>query len=658
MLNRENSLIREDHNKLLIAAIVVALAVVAGLPRFWNLGELGFFGDEETTSLPSLALAVDGDAVMPSGMPYNRAISQTWANAQSAKLFGLSSEFSYRLPSAVSGTLTVVAVFLLLTPFCGKYVAAVAAVLLALSEWNIILSRTARMYGPFLLCFLTCALSTWLWATSRKPAYFVLSAVSFVGAATLHALSVLCAIIPLLLLAFPDKNKVRQHWLLILSGAMGGAAWATARYLHNVPFRTWPVSDGRTRVPVSGESAGDELAQSLFEIVGLQGVAWLFLIAGLAIGLYVLNTLNLYRPDRPAYRWRSIALSLLIIGACIGACLAYLHASFILVLLFLIMYPDSKIELLKKTWPAIAAVALIAAVHTIVLATDLSTWDLAKRIIGHPYPTILVFAEAMPVLVTLFLASVVILALSDYEDSSAPARLFCIAAILPLFAVGLFGGAPIRYLTTVYPFIVLTPVAVAIPLIQRFLDPMTSNARRLSLAALGIVSIVGVPSHSVYAAIGSATITYGDNRASMQLPFYPDHKNPGLFVKQMMRDEDVVIAEDALQQAWYVGDVDYWFRSPRIEARFHYIDPNDGRQKDIYVSSEILSAGDIEAVLNAAGGRVFYITSGELVGKEQWYLDEDQSDWLTKLRELRTPLMIGQDGQTAVYCLNCDARLD
>ena len=131
--------------------ITVALTFVATIPRLYDLGSLGFYGDEETTALPARALALGHDVKMPSGMPYNRALPLTWLNAQSAKIFGLNQEVSYRIPSAFFGILTIPLLFLFARSFVGVNVALIAALLLALSEWHIATSREARMYSSILL---------------------------------------------------------------------------------------------------------------------------------------------------------------------------------------------------------------------------------------------------------------------------------------------------------------------------------------------------------------------------------------------------------------------------------------------------------------------------------------------------------------------------
>ena len=115
-------------NKILLLTLL--LTVIAALPRLYHLGDLGFYMDEETTAFASRSMAETGEPQMPSGMPYYRSLPHTWLNSISAKTFGLDNEYSYRLPSALFGILTIPLIFLLARPFTGTSIAFLAALLL------------------------------------------------------------------------------------------------------------------------------------------------------------------------------------------------------------------------------------------------------------------------------------------------------------------------------------------------------------------------------------------------------------------------------------------------------------------------------------------------------------------------------------------------
>ena len=137
-----------------ISLLTLLLIIIAALPRMYQLGYLGFYGDEETTAFASRSIVEGKFPQMPSGMPYHRSLPDSWINSVSARIFGLDQEFSYRLPSAIFGILTVPLIFLIARSYVGLQIAFIAALLLSLSEWHIIISRLARMYSPFLFFYI------------------------------------------------------------------------------------------------------------------------------------------------------------------------------------------------------------------------------------------------------------------------------------------------------------------------------------------------------------------------------------------------------------------------------------------------------------------------------------------------------------------------
>ena len=153
----------QRHRRMWLLAAVLALTAGAAALRLHDLGALGFFGDEETTALAARSLAEGGDAAMPSGMPYRRALPYTWLNALSARVVGLDAELGYRLPAALLGAATIPVVCGATAAVAGPGAGLVAGALLATSAWHLVWSRTARMYAPALLAALAFFWVAWLW---------------------------------------------------------------------------------------------------------------------------------------------------------------------------------------------------------------------------------------------------------------------------------------------------------------------------------------------------------------------------------------------------------------------------------------------------------------------------------------------------------------
>ena len=85
--------------------LFLMLAVAAYL-RFQGLGSLSLYGDEELSALAVQGILSDGYPHMPSGMAYWRAVPYSYLAAGCALLGGMT-EFSFRLPSAIFGVLTI-----------------------------------------------------------------------------------------------------------------------------------------------------------------------------------------------------------------------------------------------------------------------------------------------------------------------------------------------------------------------------------------------------------------------------------------------------------------------------------------------------------------------------------------------------------------------
>jgi hypothetical protein len=95
---------------------------------------------------------------------------------------------------------------------------------------------------------------------------------------------------------------------------------------------------------------------------------------------------------------------------------------------------------------------------------------------------------------------------------------------------------------------------------------------------------------------------------------HPDHKGAAEFMlRQNLVPEDVIIAEDVLQQTYYLGkgQVDYWLMS-RAHAR-RYVELKDGKIRDFYTGAGVISSAKMleDLLQRERGHRIFVIGSGE-----------------------------------------------
>ncbi len=631
---------------------VVLLLVLAAPPRLVDLGKLGFYADEETSAFPARALADGQGPRMPSGMPYYRALPLTWLESATARLLGVEREVAYRIPVAILGVLTVPLLFLLGRLLVGGPAALIASILLAFSEWHLVFSRQARMYVPLLFVFLAAAYAMWLWARTGKRRHMLAAVLLGILSVTVHAAGALVFLFLLLPLALLRRLRASAAALLTAAGLIVASGYAYSRYFVGAPYRLWDASghlSANLRAPespvLSGHGFdGEHLVTAALALVGIGLGFW--------SAAHSLSTLG-----ARISRFRQAAV--LSAAAAAGGLLfsGHLHGSALAGLVFLLLQPGQGIKLTRRLWVSIGIGAVVGLTWFTITSIDHGTAAALQRLISFPFPYLGLVARQFPLIVILFLAATVWLALVRSDGKQSGARACAIAAILIIAAVGAarpWGGT--RFVFPAYPFLLLVTarglVAALAPLKRwRF---FAGEGRRTTLAIAIAVSGI-LTGHGIPQAWSMVTLDYGEpvNEWMHMYAFRPDHKGPGEFVRRMRLPGDLVIAEDPLQQRWYAGAADYWFRS-LADARVFLYRAEDGHLRDIYVGSAIIGdRAHLNSIIDQAQGKIWLITSGETYSARSYYLDPWQQHWLDSLELAREPSFKGRDQATNAYCLNC-----
>jgi hypothetical protein len=93
---------------------------------------------------------------------------------------------------------------------------------------------------------------------------------------------------------------------------------------------------------------------------------------------------------------------------------------------------------------------------------------------------------------------------------------------------------------------------------------------------------------------------------------HPDHKGAAEFVTRVHPGpHDIIIAEDVLQQTYYLGHVDYWLQNKQVAMAFmHQV---HGRWLDFYTGTPLIGSGsELEQVVERPDrGAIYVIGSGE-----------------------------------------------
>ena len=142
--------------------IVLGAIVVIGLfLRFFELARNPLWLDEATTNF--LAIQPDLVSVVNAAAGDHHAPLH-FVTIWFIKFIG-SSEFLLRLPSALAGTLTIIAVFFIAKELYDEDAGLIAAALLAVSPFHIYYSQEARMYG---MVVLFVSLAVWMFLRAGR----------------------------------------------------------------------------------------------------------------------------------------------------------------------------------------------------------------------------------------------------------------------------------------------------------------------------------------------------------------------------------------------------------------------------------------------------------------------------------------------------------
>lgn len=629
------------------AAIAVTLLILGLVPRMVNLGNLSFYADEETSAMPARALLEGSGPVFPSGMEYRRALPLTYVMALSASVVGADEELAYRLPAALLGALTVVFLFLFGRTFTGDGVAVVAALLLALSEWHLVYSRQARMYAVLVLLVFVAGWGLYRWILEKNAKAALIGLAGYSMAVLVHLFAVFAIIIPLAATMIPGMRQVRPWRILVLAAAgVLLALWVNEGWV-GVPFRNAVANGERYPALTGGVLAESGSLPVVLQVVGL-AIA-LFAGSGPLSDMYAKCTTVLAR----------LGVLTLGVGSLVLVGIGQLYGSLLTVLALLILSDTPTPSALSKRWLHLSILGILAVfwLGFAVVANGLTLAAL-RLLSSAPHPHLYYIAQQFPALILLFVTTCLVFAISSPTAVTTGARVCAATVLISHILIGLSTAAEAtRYYLHLYPLILLVAaygmVAVGRVALRR------GPAWAAPLLACVLVFTGAIGGHGVGLAVNVVTLRHGEavNSRVHIFPFRPDHRGPGQFVRERLRPDDVVIAEDVLQQQWYAGRADWFLRNPADIRAFlrpagHHV------WEEIYVEAKILDDVNLARLLDTQLSRVWIITSGEVHNMREWYLTERQRVWLDGIERSRQALFVGSDGVSSVYCIGCKGLPD
>jgi len=608
---------------------LLALFVIAGaVLRFWGLGSVGLHApDEDTMALPALHLAQFGEPLYPSGMPYYRGILQTYLMAASINAFG-DSEWSMRLPSALCGVLLIVLAYVVGRRFLQPAwnLAFVAAV--AFLPEMIILSQTARMYVFLLACVAAFLALLFAWERSGRMGWLAAAFAVLVLGLQFHLLMIFAT--PMLL--YPGLRHADPRRLLLGAAACVGAFaayewmnhWVAGYYLNDEPEQIAAL------LGVDAGSASVSHRRS-------PRFAWWVIGLGTVVAA-TLAWLVARRVSGAAGRAATGVLLFLALGA---QWLLNYHVALVLMVAGLVVAARNGLRARAPLAALLVAVLAVAVAHVLWLqAAGIGTRGVIIRtMIGQA--AVFSFLHYLPVSLGAFALTAAGAAVALFDVArrrTVPdVWLFVLLAVwLPLFAVGLFDRNPyFRYMSVALLPLLLAAFATVQWLLPRLAGPSRASSRRVVpvaavVACLAVVNPVEVAQ--------SVKPQYGE---------YPDHKGAAEYIKSLaLGPRDVIVAEDAIMQTYYLGHVDYVLTDVQNAMEFSYV--VDDEVREIYSGARTIATGhQLQSLLDAVDrGDLYIVGSGEnFVRGRRWQRGTEIDGILAKLEVVWR----GRDGRTVVW---------
>lgn len=200
---------------------IILFTILGGILRFYRLGDIpaGLHRDEAFLGYNAYSILKTARDMNGNFLPINLQSflyspgGYAYLSIPFIALFGLSA-FAVRFASALFGTCTVILVYFLVRELFGQSsrnskLALAASFLMAISPWNINLSRTATENIPVTFFILLSTLLYLLWIRRDKPIFVFLSFASFAITLTLYQAprAFLPLFIPLLIFLYRPKPK-------------------------------------------------------------------------------------------------------------------------------------------------------------------------------------------------------------------------------------------------------------------------------------------------------------------------------------------------------------------------------------------------------------------------------------------------------------------
>jgi hypothetical protein len=593
---------------------LAAIVALGAYLRLHDLGVLGFRWDEDLSGLAVRAILEKGVPELPSGMIYLRGGIFSHLMAASASLFGFS-EFALRLPAALFGIALIPVAYVFGSALFGRAVGLVTAALLAVSFWDVDLSRYARFYSAFSVFYVATLYTIWRFRVKApSTAGGVLCVALAIVTLSLHdlAYSLALAFFYPLVLRGPSAWRSPREWLWPVAASGVLASF----YLGWREYSLW--SRAQPAIDASAASAQDvdTLGRSFLALpdmpllTGMMERDALFvpLLVLLAVGAVAIVTRRV--GSQPHER---------VLLALIGACAAV--QLFNLALLGTVALAFAKrtgLPALRSTEVLLAAASIATAFAIWVIATlaagvelgplePLTLRTVVRELLDFPYFYVFWgFPNEWPLAAAVASVGALVAFHRAARARDAAAGFALLALSGPIVGNALF-ASPFEIFRYNAAFDTLFFVLIALAFVRwRELVPAWRPALprpflSRSATALGTTLLVLLATaydlnplrgwlamEREYANDGALYRTFG-------VTAYSDFKTTAAFVTRHASPHDLIVTPDSREYYNYLGRVDYWLRSGRYEDQ-SYVD--HGKRRDLYVDTPLVATlAELKAAL-------------------------------------------------------------
>jgi hypothetical protein len=616
--------------------------------------------------------------------------------AASASLFGFS-EFALRLPAALFGIALIVAAYLFGAALFGRVVGLVTAALLAVSFWDIDLSRYARFYSAFSVFYVLTLYAIWQFRVrTTSAAGGVLCVVLAVLTLSLHdlAYSLALAFFYPLVLRGPAAWRSPREWVwpVVSSGVLAAFYLAWRDYV--LSSRTLPALAGAEGT-MGAET--DELRRSFLALPDMPLLTGMLerapllvaLLALLAVGAALLLARRFGSPPRER-----------VLLALIAACAALQLFNFALIGALVLAFAKRTGLPSLRSAEVLAAAALIGAAFlawvgaVLIIGVDLSPLEplslrtVVRELLDFPYFYVFWgFPNEWPLAAAVATVGALVAfhRAARGEDVSATAP--CVAlprASMPSSATAPCVALPRASMPSAAGFALL---ALAGPLVGNALFSSPFEMFRYNAAfntlffvfvALAFVHwrelvpawrpTLARPPRKAAAALGTAMLVmlataydlnplrgwlavqraYSNDGAlyrTFGVTAYSDFKTTADYVARHASPHDLIVTPDSREYYNYLGRVDLWLRSGRYEDQSYV---HNGKRRDLYVDTPLVATlPELKAALATPNRTKWVLASSRVLANAEAAVAPEIRAFLRSQEE--RVVYVGLDRDRKVY---------